>query len=303
MSRAFPIYTPEMLRAAELFSAAAVDTLTEAETAELAQLKLTLAGRGVDVEQIADDADRILGEALVAMVAADKPEPMPADAKDRLAAIGERLIAPGVASASLPSMPARDAQAPQTPVAPPAPIPILRGVQQARPVSGSSWLGWTVAAAAVLVAALGWLRPPPTRGGLDPVPVDRQRSQLINEQGTIVLDWSSGPDPAGKSVKGDVVWNGKLQKGFIRFRGVTPNDPNREQYQLWIFDKQRADYPVDGGVFDVTQPDPTTGDIIIPIDAKLKVFDPALFAVTIEQSSGVVVTKKDRIVVTAGPKN
>lgn len=290
MSRHLPVYTPDMLRAAELFSAAAVDTLSEAEAAELAGLKTTLAARGVDVALIAEDADRILGEALVAMVAAEKPEPMPVEAKDRLAALGERLIAP---------MPANSNRSNATP---PAPIPIARGAQQARPVSGSSWLGWTVAAAATLVAAMGWLRPPTQRVD-NPIPVVQQRSQLINEQGTMVLNWSSGPDPAGTSIQGDVVWNGKLQKGFIRFRGAAPNDPSREQYQLWIFDKQRADYPVDGGVFDVANPDPTTGDIIIPIDAKLKVFDPALFAVTIEQSSGVVVTKKDRIVATAGPKN
>jgi hypothetical protein len=53
---------------------------------------------------------------------------------------------------------------------------------------------------------------------------------------------------------------------------------------------------VDGGVFDV---DRETGDVVVPITARLKVVEPTLFAVTIEKPGGVVVSKRERIVVTA----
>jgi hypothetical protein len=54
---------------------------------------------------------------------------------------------------------------------------------------------------------------------------------------------------------------------------------------------------VDGGVFDIAaaQKDPATGDYIVPIDAKLKVFDPGAFAVTAERPGGVVVTSRQTI--------
>ena len=72
------------------------------------------------------------------------------------------------------------------------------------------------------------------------------------------------------------------------------NDPSVSQYQLWIFDEDQ-EHPVDGGVFDVT----TSGEILIPIEAKLVVSKPTLFAVTIEKPGGVVVSNKERIAVVA----
>ena len=82
------------------------------------------------------------------------------------------------------------------------------------------------------------------------------------------------------------------------FDGMRVNDPSVEQYQLWIFDKNRDQaFPVDGGVFDVS----STGEVIVPISAKLHVDEPVLFAVTIEAPGGVVVSKRERIVVTAAP--
>ena len=85
----------------------------------------------------------------------------------------------------------------------------------------------------------------------------------------------------------------------MRFAGLAPNDPTREQYQLWIFDKDRpAETPVDGGVFDV---DPATGEVVIAIDPKVRVTDATMFAVTVEKPGGVVVSKRERIPVLAKP--
>jgi hypothetical protein len=58
---------------------------------------------------------------------------------------------------------------------------------------------------------------------------------------------------------GDIVWAGPRQQGYMRFRGLPVNTPTKEQYQLWIFDKNQSDKtPIDGGVFDI----PTTGEVI-----------------------------------------
>ena len=81
------------------------------------------------------------------------------------------------------------------------------------------------------------------------------------------------------------------------FEGLPANDPSEGQYQLWIFDPERpADYPVDGGVFDSSG-----GSVRVPIDAKLVVNDPSLFAVTYERPGGVVVSTRERLIVTAAP--
>jgi hypothetical protein len=157
-----------------------------------------------------------------------------------------------------------------------------------------------VAAVATIVAAVGWLKPPTPEPKLTAMQL---RTELLAKEGSQVVSWSAGNDPSGKQVEGDIVWNTQLQKGFLRFKGAARNDPSREQYQLWIFDKARKEFAVDGGVFNVAdnRVDQGTGDIIIPVNAKLKVFDPELFAVTLERPDGVVVTDKGRIVVTAAP--
>jgi hypothetical protein len=49
---------------------------------------------------------------------------------------------------------------------------------------------------------------------------------------------------------------------------------------------------IDGGVFDA----PSTGEVVVPITARLR----ALFAVTVERPGGVVVSRREHIVVTDG---
>ena len=71
------------------------------------------------------------------------------------------------------------------------------------------------------------------------------------------------------------------------------NQPNAEQYQLWIFDGARDQrYPVDGGVFDVTS---SSGEQFVRIHAKLRVQVPLVFAVTVEIPGGVVVSDRSRV--------
>ena len=149
------------------------------------------------------------------------------------------------------------------------------------------WLG-AFAAAAVVIVGLSWwlLRATPS--------VSDDRADLL-AGGATRIDWKATPE--APATTGDVVWSASAQRGYMRFVGLAPNDPTKTQYQLWIFDKTRDQaFPVDGGVFDVT----STGEVIVPIAAKLHVDDATLFAVTVERPGGVVVSKREHVVVLAG---
>jgi len=201
-------------------------------------------------------------------------------------------------------------------VHPLAPVATIRAIPPPR-AAGRGLLssGW-VAAAAVLVIALGAYfarRPAPVADApkvpsavpapLPPPPAPpsaaEERGALLARAGTVKTEWTATKDPAAKGATGDVVWNAREQRGYMRFSGLAQNDPRATQYQLWIFDKTRDDkYPVDGGVFDV---DAASGDVVVPITARLPVAEAALFAVTVEKPGGVVVSKRERVVVTAKP--
>jgi len=166
--------------------------------------------------------------------------------------------------------------------------------------------GWLVAAAAMVLAVFGWLRPrevvervqvvevqaPPPRA---PTPAEARNALLAQASDARTIPWSAAPDPSAKGATGDVVWSASLRQGYMRIRGLAANDPRALQYQLWIFDGTRDQrFPVDGGVFDVAD-----GEVIVPIRAKIDVRDAKLFAVTVEKPGGVVVSKRERIVLTA----
>ncbi|MFT5049850.1 MAG: hypothetical protein ACI8QZ_001243 [Chlamydiales bacterium] len=160
-----------------------------------------------------------------------------------------------------------------------------------RPAPVLAFAGW-LAAAALLVSFII------TRTGGEPSPVDG-RAALVADAGDLInIDWTATSDPAATGVGGDVVWSKSMQQGYMRFQGLTPNDPKVAQYQLWIFDPTRADWeakPVDGGVFDVSG----QGNVVVPIDAKLAINETALFAVTIEVPGGVVVSEREHLILTA----
>lgn len=177
--------------------------------------------------------------------------------------------------------------------------------------------GWLAAAACFAVAAYSWFgRPPevkpevkmaqvapsasPSAAPTAPTPTATLadlRTALAADPLATKIPWSPTKDPGAAGASGDVVFSVAKQTGFMRFHGLAANDPKQHQYQLWIFDKAKDQkYPVDGGVFDI---DPTTGDVIVQIQPKIRVTDPTLFAVTVEEPGGVVVSKREHIVVTA----
>lgn len=104
---------------------------------------------------------------------------------------------------------------------------------------------------------------------------------------SVAVPWS-GPRQSGyENVSGEIVWSDSAQAGYMRLTGMPANDARQSQYQLWIIDPERSAQPVDGGVFDVPA---GRSEVIIPVTAKLAVDDPTLFAITLEQPGGVVVS-------------
>jgi hypothetical protein len=168
-------------------------------------------------------------------------------------------------------------------------------------------LGWAVAAAACIALAVNiWttrFRPQPEIAKSPEViqtpspelSAAQKREQLLaSAQDTIQATWTSAKNE--KEVLGDVVWSNALQQGYIRFHGLPVNDPNKESYQLWIVDEtQNQKTPLSGGVFDVSE----TGEVVIPIDAQLKVKKPKLFVVSKEKPGGVIVTDPSKFVAVA----
>lgn len=206
---------------------------------------------------------------------------------------------------------------PRVSVAPPPPALVV--APSRGPAKVVAIAGWLAAAACLLLAVSAYYFRPRTQVVTVSVPTPapsvtaapvpttpamatpaQERERLLAEAGTARLEWKKNPkDPASKAASGDVVWNAAEQRGYMRFNGLAKNDKRANVYQLWIFDKQRDDkYPVDGGVFTV---DEDSGDVIVPIKARLPVGEVALFAVTVEKPGGVVVSKRERIVVTAKP--
>lgn len=171
------------------------------------------------------------------------------------------------------------------------------------------WLGWGVAAVACIALAVNLyvtrVSPPELRAGGEqpstqtptPQPSDAEKLEQLKISGNVLTAQITEADPKKQDkITGDIVWNNAEQKGYMRFRGLPVNDPNKATYQLWIFDEaQDEKYPIDGGVFDVNK----DGEVIIPIDAKINVKKPKMFAVTKEKPGGVVVSDRSAIVALA----
>ncbi|MEW4452045.1 anti-sigma factor [Bremerella sp. JC817] len=161
----------------------------------------------------------------------------------------------------------------------------------------SQYWPWLVSAACLAFALFSWWSSN-VRDVAQPDLAQRRAELLAADNDHLQVDWSSGPTPV-EGASGDVVWSNRQQQGYMRFRGLPINKPTEEQYQLWIFDKNQSEAtPIDGGVFNIS----STGETIVPIDAKLQVQQPYLFAVTIEKPGGVVVSSRERLPLVAEVK-
>lgn len=165
--------------------------------------------------------------------------------------------------------------------------------------------GWYAAAVCLALAVAGWWPRLAELGadaanGISPLQADveRGREYLLKTGGAHLGRWNwSHESGVGSNVRGEVIWDGALQQGYLTLAGLPSNVETGRQYQLWIFDGSRDDrYPVDGGVFDVP---PGDQSVTIPIRPTLKVWQPMAFAVTLEPAGGVVVSDRQHLMALA----
>lgn len=274
----------------ELLSGKAFSDLSETELAELAELEKLYP----ELEQ--DESFEIAASAVSLTNLDVSAEPMPAHLQAKILADADKYFA------------ARETSAPVQKTEAEEEYQKTFAFEPKRSASSwRQWLGWLVAAAACIALAVNvWLtrfQPRPDIAG-NPTPTPaatpqkltpaQERGQLLNAVDTVRTVLTNPKNP--NEVLGDIAWSDAAQKGFIRLRGVPANDAAKEQYQLWIFaSNQDQKTPVDGGVFDVG----SDGEVIIPIDAKIKVEKPKLFAVTAEKPGGVVVSKQEKVLAIA----
>jgi len=292
-------------RGHDLLADRALFGLDSAEAGELQAL-------GADADDSYDLAAAAVELATLAI------EPMPAAVAERIAAARHpRTLAGWQMSGPLPQASPQSTAMPPTPMphtaTPPAampstgmpmphaamPIPhagmatpatVAPRTRRRRPAAAT----WIAAAATLAVVAGAWWLLRGRAAPSAPTAAEARAELLASASDATRLAWKATPEAA--SASGDVVWSQSAQRGFMRFVGLPANDPAKAQYQLWIFDRARDQaFPVDGGVFDVT----ATGEVIVPITAKLRVDDATLFAVTVERPGGVVVSRREHIVVTA----
>lgn len=147
---------------------------------------------------------------------------------------------------------------------------------------------WLAAAASLLVAGFLWL-------GSDDINTTGLISRsdqgrwdkfvaAADPENLFEVQLATGNHESGSQAKGTVLWNQQSKRGVIKLSGLATNDPDQQQYQLWVIDRVRGieDRP-NAGVFDITQ----TGENIFEFRSDLKVFDPQGFAVTVEKPGGV----------------
>lgn len=280
----------------ELLSDKAIFGLSDEEIAELARL---------EKEFPAPDDDSLeLAAASIAMLNLETNEPMPAHLRSKIAQDAEKYFASRAAAGA-------EASSAETP----SEAEEFQKTFTLEPrKSILSWLGWAVAALACIVLVVNVYRTNKQTNELaartsaeierlrqqipTPTPktdASQERRQLLAKADIVQSTWGDlDPKKQAFNIQGDVVWSNSEQKGFVRFSNLPVNDKTKEQYQVWIFDGTQK-YPIDGGVFDAD----AAGEIVIPIDAKIKVLKPTMFAVTAEKPGGVVVSPLEKVMAVA----
>lgn len=265
--------TPEKMRLMDLLADRAITKLSVAEETELAEL-LAIHPE-VDVNSLDEVAALIASESMP-----NAGEDMPEELRRRIEAQAKLLVPANrqIHRDSLNRMASN------------------RGTWLA---PGISWAGWVLAAGLLIGFAYLWGNKPADK--TTPAPSAAEKfARFLATDAYLRID---GAAPDGKIAPGaqaSIYWSGgQRQEGYMKLQGLPVNDPSHQQYQLWIFDRERDQrYPVDGGVFNV----PVPGEVVVPITAKIPVKEATLFVVTREPPGGVVVSDRKEIVLVAAVK-
>lgn len=275
-------------RMLELLADSATSDLSENEMLELKALER-------EFPDWKNDSSFEYAAASIGLLGVKAVEPMPRELRSKILADADQFFGDGEASTSTS---VDESSAPERQI-------VKEVVYEKQAFDLTRWLGWGLAAAACLaLVANVWLtRPTDDRVAKnDPPPVEKKektssekRDALLASTSNLVkTNWAS-PDKT-KELSGEIVWSDEKQEGYMTFKGLAANDKAKEAYQLWIFrDANLEPHPIDGGVFDVNE----SGEVIIPINAKLKVKSPKVFAVTVEKPGGTVVSDRTKIVALA----
>ncbi len=278
---------PDRARLMELLADEALQQLEAESASELASLR---ARAGSDLPSI----DGALGELLLAIDASEAPsaaDELPPDLGARVTAIGQAVTTARSVQTS------KIAEARREPAGP----------ARRSSLGPIGVLGWVAAAAGFTLAAVAWLAqpapvgPPVVEAPAQPTPAERAThlaDRLSTEPGTLRVAFQAVGLIEGRDNVGEVLWNPDEQRGMLRLRNVDPNDPAQHQFQLWIFDAEREQYAVDGGVFDIGPETPrdSDGNLLVPFEPRLAIRAAAAFAVTQEQPGGVVVTDQSGLI-------
>jgi anti-sigma-K factor RskA len=257
----------------DLLCKKAVYGLSEKEQQQLTGIQRQL---GIDDDSLSLE----MTAAAIGMAGLDKTEEMPASLREKILADAEKHV--GVTAG------------------------VPRRIERSSDTSWFGWMGWAFAAAASIALAFNlYYTGSPTTVVTGPSPTPTPEERLTPLQMRLRLietapDLARGSWGAGNvknvSPAGDIVWSDSKQAGYMRLSGLPVNDPNRETYQLWIFDETQDEAtPIDGGTFDVSE----SGEIVVPIDAKLRPRNTKMYAITIEKPGGVVRSDRKRLVALA----
>lgn len=266
--------------------------LGEIDEHDEAELRSLLVDERVEREAVSMDA---AAAALNVALAAAVVEPVPSRLRDRLdRAASQWLDGEGAAPVYEPDFQAHSG------AAQPIPLPASMGTTPRGSRSMvAAWSGWLAAAACLILALIAWTQGAPQRS--IEASAAEGYAEMTQQPGVIRVGWAKQKDDPlldADRVGGDVVWDPVAQKGYMRIDGLKANDPSNAQYQLWVFDGTRdAAHPVDGGVFNITKTE--GGEAIVEFTPRIPVREATLFAVTVEEPGGVVVSSRERLPIAA----
>ncbi|MBS0197804.1 MAG: anti-sigma factor [Planctomycetes bacterium] len=268
-------------RLLDLLADRATGALGPAEAAELDSL-LRRVPQLTDADGRTITPDYFEASAGAAMFAlGPQPQPLPSQVRERLLARGREIARE--ASRQVAPDSSSPAPAPSKPAGPSV-------------LAKLGMLGWLAAAAAVILSVINIYN-------AQPRPAYRAYRDML-ASGVQSVAFAPQGRFKDQNIRGDIVWDKTTKTGYARISNIAALDPKQQQLQLWVIDKDRPagpQTPIDAGYFslDSAYLDPVTKDYIVPITARLQVFNEQAIGLTIEHTGGSVTPTMENLVAVA----